>query len=71
MGITGDCSGGMHSMCPGYYRIAHPCQCPCHKPRTSRLHARHDIGWHNPDCECPCHEVIADGLVPCPECDPL
>ena len=33
-GISPECGGGQHRACPGYYRMTHPCGCPCHqRPR--------------------------------------
>jgi hypothetical protein len=25
------CATGHHGQCPGYYRVAHTCQCGCHR----------------------------------------
>jgi hypothetical protein len=30
-GISSECGGGQHGSCPGYYRVTHPCGCPCHQ----------------------------------------
>ena len=32
MGVSPDCSGSGHTRCPGYYRSAFRCACPCHRP---------------------------------------
>jgi hypothetical protein len=27
-----ECNGGLHGLCPGYYKMTHMCRCTCHKP---------------------------------------
>lgn len=31
--MSGECASGRHDTCPGYWRVAHPCPCPCHQRR--------------------------------------
>jgi hypothetical protein len=44
-GISTECGGGQHAGCPGYYRLTHPCGCPCHRrpappPEVSPVEAK-------------------------------
>lgn len=31
MGLAPDCQGSGHRLCPGYYKMAHRCECGCHR----------------------------------------
>jgi hypothetical protein len=31
MDASPECNGGLHGLCPGYYKMTHPCRCGCHE----------------------------------------
>lgn len=37
MSASPSCGAGQHSTCPGYYKAAHPCGCPCHQLPASAV----------------------------------
>lgn len=35
-GVSPACGAAQHGQCPGYYKTAHPCGCPCHQPGETK-----------------------------------